>query len=286
MKTEHNLEKKERKVSNKKIETVKKLVELIHKNNTLIVASIKNLPSKQFQDIRKKLRSQAEVMVVKKRVMLKAIEEAKTAGIENLKKHIQEDSAVLFSKFDAFEVAGILAENKNPIGARPGQVTEQDVEIEEGPTDLVPGPAISELGALGIKISVEDGKISIREKKVIVKAGDKISEAAASVMSKLDIKPFEIGLEPLVVYDKKAGKVYLDVKIDRKKALIEIKTAGAKAVAFAQKIAYYCRETIGFLLRKANADSRAVEKLKPKEEKSRETENQSKPENKSQEDKI
>ena len=259
--------KKETKVSKKKIETVKKLVGLIQKNNTLIVASIKNLPSKQFQDIRKKLRNKAEIMVVKKRIMLKAIEESKTENIENLKKYIQEDSAILFSELDAFEIAGILAENKNPIGAKPGQTAEEEIIIEEGPTDLIPGPVISELGSLGIKIAVENGKIAIKERKVIAKSGEKIKEAAAVLMSKLDIKPFEIGLEPLAIYDSKTGKIYTDVKIDRKKTITEIKTSGAKAIAFAQKITYYCKETIGFLLRKANAQAGGLGKLQPKEEK-------------------
>src|SRR3989338_7810885 len=109
--------KQTRKISNKKIETARKTAELIKNNNTIIIASVKNLPSKQFQDIRKKLKGKAEVKVVKKNIMLKAIE---TSGrdLEKLKAYVFEDSAVLFSKEDAFELAGILAENKNPIGDR------------------------------------------------------------------------------------------------------------------------------------------------------------------------
>ncbi len=256
----------EKKVSEKKIETVKNLVELLKENDTIIIASIKNLPSKQFQTIRKSLKGKAEVKVVKKRLIWRALESIDKKNIEKLKDYIQEDSAILFSKEEAFELAAFLVENKNPIAAKPGQIANEDIAIEEGPTDLTPGPAISELGNLGIKIAVEDGKIAVKERKVIVKKGEKVSEAAASIMLKLDIKPFKIGLEPIAIYDAKTGKIYTDIKIDKEKAIEDLKNASIKALGFAQKIIYYCKETIGYLLGKANADASALEKLQSKEE--------------------
>lgn len=252
------------KVSKKKLETVKKLVELIKENDTIMIASIKNLPSRQFQDIRKKLRGKAETRVIKKRIMIKAIESS-DKKVEGLKKYVQEDSAILFSKEDAFNLAGILADNKNPIGAKPGQEAPEDIEVQEGPTDMIPGPAISELGNLGIKIAVEEGKIAIKEKKVIVKKGEKISDSAASIMGKLEIRPFKVGLEPIAIYEGKTGKIYTDVKIDKEKAVGDLKIAAAKSLGFAQKIVYYCKETIGYLLGKANSHVKALSQLQPQE---------------------
>ncbi len=251
-------------VSKAKLETVKSLVESIKNNSTIIIASIKNLPSKQFQEIRKKLRKEAEIKVAKKRVVWKAFETAENS-LEKLKDYVQEDSALLFSKLDSFELAGLLVENKNPIKAKPGQIALEDIEIEAGVTDLLPGPAISELGALGIKVGVENGKIAVKEKKIIVKAGEKISGNAASIMAKLDMKPFTIGLEPIALYDLKNEKIYTDVKIDKEKTIQEIRVSAAKATGFAQKIVYYCKETISFLLAKANAEANSLEKLKPAE---------------------
>ena len=277
--TEENAEKKpETKVSKKKLETVKKIIQNIKENDTVMLASIKNLPSRQFQSIRKELREKAEIMVVKKRVLIIALEDSGDEPIKKLKEHVCEDSAILFSKEDAFELAGLLADKKSPIKAKAGQETTEDIEVEAGVTDLIPGPAISELGNLGIKIAVEDGKIAIKEKKVIVKVGEVISGEAASIMAKLDIIPFEIGLEPIAIYDKKEGKIYLDVKINKKEALEELKTSKIKALGLAQKIVYYCKETIGYLLAKANADQDALEKLQPAEEKVEEKKEESKEE--------
>jgi len=252
-------------VSKKKLENVKKLIELIESNSTMIVASIKNLPSRQFQNIRKNLRGKARVVVVKKRIMIRAIDGSGNKNLQKLKEHICEDSSILFSKEDAFELAGILAENKNPVRAKPGQKAIEDISIEAGQTEIPPGPAISEFSNLGIPISVEDGKIAIRQGKVIVKAGEEISEAAASIMSKLDIMPFKIGLEPIAICDIKNGKIYLNVKIDREGTLMELKMAAAKSLGFAQKIAYYCKETIGYLLAKANMNGKAIDSKAAKE---------------------
>jgi large subunit ribosomal protein L10 len=276
----------ETKVSKKKIETVKKIVELMNSNDTLIIASIKNLPSRQFQDIRKRLRGKAEVKVIKKRIMLKAIETSENKKLEELKKYVQEDSAILFSSQDTFDLVGFLAENKNPIKAKVGQVAIEDIEVEEGPTDLIPGPAISEFGNLGIKIAVEEGKIAIKEKKVIAKKDEKISGSAASIMSKLDIKPFKIGLEPLAIYDDKTGKIYTDVKIDKEKAVEDLKISSVKALGLAQKIIYYCKETIGFLLAKANSEKKSLNKLQPeKKVEEKKEEGKEKVEEKSEEQK-
>jgi len=96
-----------------------------------------------------------------------------------------------------------LEESKSPAKAKPGQEAPEDIEIPEGPTDLIPGPAISELGALGIQIQIEKGKIHIKEAKVIAKQGAKISQGAADLMGKLDIKPFSVGFIPLCSFDTK-----------------------------------------------------------------------------------
>ena len=47
-------------------------------------------------------------------------------------------------------------------------------------------------------------------------------------------------------------------------------SAAGKALGFAQKIAYYAKETIGYLLAKANANNQALSKLAPKEEEKKE----------------
>jgi large subunit ribosomal protein L10 len=248
-------------VSKEKIEAVKKLAEKIKGAKTIMLVSIKSLPSSQLQKIKKDIREKANIQVAKKSTILRAIDESKIEEIQKLKEIVKEDSALLISNDDAFQLAGLLTESRNPIAAKEGQVAEEDIIVEEGPTDLVPGPVISELGALGLQIMVEDGKISIRKTKAAVKKGDKVTSNAASILQKLGIKPFMIGITPLAFYDSNSKKIFVDVKIDKKKALEELLVGNSKALGFALAIAYPSKETIGMLLAKANSHMNALNKL-------------------------
>ena len=168
---------------------------------------------------------------------------------------------MLFSDIDSFVLAAELISKKTLTKAKTGQEATEDIEISAGPTDLVPGPAISELGALGIQIQIDKGKINIKEPKVIVKKGEKISQATADVMNKLDIKPFSIGFMPVVAFDTKEGKIYIDINVDKEGIVKELKNLFSKALAFAVEIAYASPETIGFLIQKAGRQEKALEKF-------------------------
>ena len=206
--------------------------------------------------------------MTKKNILKRALDETKEDSIVKLKDFVKDNCAVIFSQSEAFDLAAVLSENKNPIGAKSGQEALEDIEVEEGVTELIPGPAISELGALGIKVSVENGKIAIKQTKVIVKKGQKITSGAAMVMQKLDIKPFLIGIDPLAIYDSESKKIYTNVKIDREKTLLELKTGKVKSLGFAQSIIFYCKETVGYFLAKAEIGAKKIGTLSPNEQKS------------------
>lgn len=253
-------------IPEKKTRAVSELMNLIKTSKSIVIVSIKNLPTSQFQLIKKKLRDKAKIKVVKKSISLRAIEESQVSKLKDFKKYIQEDIALIFSNEDAFEVSAILSKNKSKTRARVGQEVDDEVIIEPGPTELVPGPIISELTALGLKFMIEDGKISIREKKTILKKGEKVTEQAASIMGKLDMKPVSVGLEPLAAYDCQEHKIFENIKIEPEKIIVELKTAAGRALAFAVKIAYPVKETIGFLLGKSKSHEQALSKLIKSEE--------------------
>ncbi len=248
-------------VSEEKKKLVSELAKLAKEHKTILVASIKDVPAADFQEIVKKLRGKAVVKVPKKSIIFRAFDASGEESIKKIKEQVKESTAILFSDMDSYELAGELLNSKNPAKAKAGQEAPEDIEIPEGPTELVPGPAISELGALGIQIKIDKGKINIKQAKVIVKKGGKISSAAADLMSKLNIKPFSVGFTPLASFDKEEGKLYVDLKIDREGTLEELKMAFGKALPFAVEIGYSSKETIKFLLGKAGMHGKAFEKF-------------------------
>lgn len=251
--------KKSTHVSEKKKKIVRELSDLIKNKRTVLIASIKDIPGSQFQEIVKKLRGKAIVKVPKKNLIFRAIDDSGQEAEKKLKEQIKESVAILFSDLDSFDLAAELINNKSPTRAKSGQEAPTDIEIPAGPTDLVPGPAISELGALGIQIQIEKGKITIKAPKIIAKEGEKISTGAAELMNKLNIRPFSVGFIPLSSFDTKEGKLYLEIKIDREEALNELKIAFGKALPFAVEIGYPTKDTISFLIGKAHIHGKAIE---------------------------
>lgn len=248
-------------VSEKKKTLVSELADLMKKKRTVLIASIKNIPSSQYQEISKKLRGKAIVKVPKKSITFRALDNLGISEIKKLKTQIKDSTAILFSDIEAFELAAELVDKKSPAKAKPGQEAPSDIEIPEGPTDLVPGPAISELGALGIKIQIEKGKIMIKEPKVIVKKGEKISQAAAEMMNKLGIKPFSIGLVPIAAFDNTEKKVYVDINVDKEGIVKDLRESFSKALGFAVNISYTSPDTIIFLIQKAARQEMSLEKF-------------------------
>jgi len=248
-------------VSEKKKKAVLDLSKLLKEKKTFLIASIKNIPGSQFQEIVKRLRGKAVVKVPKKNLILKALNSSKDEEIKKISEKIGENFALLFSDIDCFELAIDLIRKKSPSKAKVGQIAPEDIEIPAGPTDLVPGPAISELGALGIQIQIEGGKITIKSPKIIAKKGTKITQSAADMMSKLDIKPFSIGFIPVAAFDNELKMFYPEININPDKTLEDLKEAYGRALPFAVQIAYSTPETITFLIGKAGRQEIAIGNL-------------------------
>ena len=271
-------------IPEKKLKTVKELVDLFKNKKTILIASVKNLPASQFQEIKKKLRNKAIIKVPKKNLFFRAIDYLKDESLMKLKDYFKDSVALLFSDLDSFELSAELLKIKSPAKAKPGQKAPKDIEIEAGPTDLPPGPAISELGAVGLDVQIEKGKITIRKSKVIAKEGEPISQAVVDIMNKLDIRPFSIGFIPLTAFDNETKKLYLEIKIDPEELRENLKNYYGKSLAFAVEIGYIDSETLPFLLSKAVSHERVILALiKSEPEKIEEKKEDQTPETKSQE---
>ncbi len=255
-----------REVPEYKIKLVQEISDKIKKSRTFLIASTKGLPSSQFHEIKKNLRGKADIRVAKKSIVLRAIDAVGKSSLDKIKENIGADIALFFSDLEPFALSGMLADNQSATKARAGDIAPEDINVEPGPTSLVPGPAISELSGVGLRVAVEGGKLAIKLPHTIVRAGEAIKENVAGVMAKLDIKPMKVGFEPVAAYDKEDDKVYVGIRIDKKKAYEDLRDAIGRALGFAVSRVYVCTDSLKFILAKAASHEAAIAKLLNKTE--------------------
>jgi large subunit ribosomal protein L10 len=244
-----------------KIKLVSEIAHKIKEHRTVLIASTKGLPSSQFHEIKKNLRGKADVKVAKKSIVLRAIKSVEKGALQNLKDYVGANVALFFSQLDPFELSGLLADNQSATKAKAGDIAPEDIRVEPGPTDLIPGPAISELSGVGLKVAVESGKLAIKQPATIVKQGETIKENVASVMGKLGIAPMKVGFEPIAAFDAKEDKVYSGIRIDKKGTLDNLRESIAKALGFAVNVKYIVKETLSFFLAKAQTEEGTLQAL-------------------------
>jgi len=248
-------------VSEEKKQIVKNLTNLIKNNRTLMIVSSKGLPGRQFNEIKKKMRGLAELRVAKKSAILKAIESVEKGSVQNLKQNISADYVLIFSDTEPFELASMLVEFQSSRRAKAGDIAPNDIEVEPGPTDLIAGPAISELGGVGLKVKVTNGKLEIIKGVVVVKGGEVIKANVASVLSKLNVSPMRVGFIPIIAYDSKEDKTFSNLIIDKAGTLEQVRELLRKALGFAINIKYPTQKTIRYFINKASREEKAMEKL-------------------------
>ena len=244
-------------------ETKKKEVELVKsllsKYKTIGILDLTNLPSPQLQDARKKL--DVEIRVTKKRLLKIALNEI-DKGVEKLDAClVNVIPALILTNNPSFKLAKDLRKGKSFVAAKAGQIAPNDLVVKAGPTSLPPGPIIGELGSVGIRASVEQGKVTVKEDTVIVKAGGVISGKVADVLTKLGIKPMELGLNLVATFEN--GNLFKrDVlSLDEKYYLDTLRLAASEALNLSVNIGYVTEDNIELFFRKAEREAKALENI-------------------------
>jgi large subunit ribosomal protein L10 len=181
--------------------------------------------------------------------------EKERENISGLDSHFQGMPALLLTKENPFKIASILKKSRTPANAKAGQIAPRDIVIPAGPTPFAPGPIISELGGIGIKTGVEGGKVAVKADSTVAKKGDEISQKVADVLSRLDIKPMELGLTMTAAYED--GIIYTRdiLEVDESVYEEQLKSAAFEAFAVALHHGVMNETTIMPQLQKAARDA-------------------------------
>ncbi|MBT4604637.1 50S ribosomal protein L10 [archaeon] len=248
--------------SEAKLSLVKSLIKDMKEFPVVAVVDIESLPAQQFQKMRATLRKKdVKIVVARKKLLTLALKEAKKPQMDQLEAKYKRMPALLFAKSNPFALYATIQKNKSDAPAKAGNIAPKDIVIKEGPTNFVPGPIISELAAVGIKTKVDSGKLAIVQDAVVAKEGDEISAALASMLKRLDVKPMEIGLNLVAVWED--GFVF-DAKtlaIDEDEFRATIVQAAQWATNLSVEVVYPTKDNANLLIQKAfrNAKAAAIE---------------------------
>ena len=246
-------------VNPKKKILVHKLVADIRKSPVVGIVNMENLPAAQLQVMRSTLKKQqVSIIMARKRLLHRALEESKKENIAHLIEKTKGMPAVLLTSSNPFSLYATIQKNKSEAPAKPGQHAPRDITVKAGPTTFAPGPIISELAAVGIKTKVDQGKLAILQDTIIVKEGAVISQKVAETLKRLDIKPMEIGLDLVAVWENGVVFAAKQLHIDEAEYAQNITQAAQWAMNLALEIAYPAADTIGLLLQTALREARAL----------------------------
>jgi large subunit ribosomal protein L10 len=252
----------EHKIASWKVDEVNSLKELLKSGNVIALIDMMEVPSVQLQEIRDTIRDSMTLKMSRNTLMKRAIEEvAEETGNPSFTKLIdcmEKGAALIATEMNPFKLYKTLNESKSPAPIKAGATAPCDIEIKAGSTGMPPGPFLSELKAVGLPAAIEKGKIGIKEDTIVAKEGDVVSAKLAVVLSKLDIKPMEVGLNVLGVYED--GIVYDPeiLKIDEDEVLAKLQSAYTGAFNLSVNAVIPTSATIETIVQKAFSNAKAV----------------------------
>lgn len=233
---------------------VEDLKSLIESYSVVGILDMHKIPTKQAQKMRERLRNVATFKMARKSLLKRALETTKPMLVEKL----SGEPALILSKENPFKLYKILKENRVAAAAKVNDIATKDIIIPKGPTPIPPGPAISGLQKIGLKTTVQQGKIAILQDKVAAKAGEPINADIVNVLNLLKMEPMEIGLELIaaiegdIVYDKSI------LDIETEDYVNDILLAAQQAISLSLNTGYLIPETATMAVQKAYLEAKTL----------------------------
>jgi large subunit ribosomal protein L10 len=225
------------------------------------LVGIRGVPAAALQSMRRELRGRGHPIQVAPNNAIRHGLEAAVAERPSLKpllEHLDDQTALMSAVGNPFSLFQELDRTRSPTPARGGEVAPKDVFVPAGTTSFKPGPIVGELQHAGFPAAIEKGKVVLKKDTTIVKAGDTISREVATMLTRLEILPLEVGLDLRAVVD---GDTFyppsvLRVDLDARRA--DFTKGHQLALGLAMEIAYPTKATIPLLLGKGHRQALSV----------------------------
>jgi len=200
----------------KKIDYFEKMQRCLNTYNKVFVVQVDNVGSQQLQVTRKQMRGCAEILMGKNTLMRKVFDQFLTDNpnhpYQALVPLIKGNVGFVFTNDALPKIRDMILANKVPAPARPGSIAPTSVVIPAGPTGCDPGQT-NFFQVLQVPTKIVKGQIEITTPMNLIKEGTKVGASEATLLTKLNIKPFSYGLIIDMVYDSGAtfGVDILDI---------------------------------------------------------------------------
>lgn len=222
------------------------------------IASLQKVRASQLQELKKSMKGQVYLRVLKNTLIKIALEELNQEELKKLEEYLEGSNVFLFTDLNPFKLAIMLEKGKVKTTAKAGDIAADDVVIPSSNTGQPPGPVISQLNAVGLPTRIENGSVWISKDTLVVRKGEVINDRLAGVLSKLGIKAVELGISMRAVYDNGLMISGDQLKIDVAATKCIVETSNQEAFALALEIAYTTQDTIKPLLQRAHQKAVAL----------------------------
>ena len=197
------------------------------------VVQLNGIPDRLFQSSRNTLKPDSRFIVGKRTLLVRILESKEDT--KGLTKELTGTSAIVLSKEDPFDLYRKFKGNTLKLGAKPKQVSPEDIVVQPGETSIAPGQAVTELKQAGIDVQIQKGKVVIAKEKVLVKKGAVISPAVAKALKTLEIQPFSAVIEPKVLLSGKLMFTSAILAIDSAQTTTDISRAFGQAMTLSME---------------------------------------------------
>jgi large subunit ribosomal protein L10 len=240
---------------------VERLSESILARPMTALVGVRGVPASALQTMRRDLRARNQPIVVATNSAIRhALERAvkERPSLAPLLDQVEDQTAVLAAEGNPFALFQQFLKTRSPTPARGGEIAPADIVVPAGTTSFKPGPIVGELQHAGFPAAIEKGKVVLKKDTTIVKAGGVISREVATMLTRLDIFPLEVGLSlrAVVEGDTFYPPAVLAVDLDAQRA--ELARGARRALGLALAIGYATPLTVPLLLTKAHRSALAV----------------------------
>lgn len=244
-----------------KIERVRTLARDVLAKPVTALVGVRGVPASALQSMRRELRARGHPIVVATNSALRHALETAAAerpSLRPLLDRVQDQTALLAADGNPFAIYDEFSRTRSPTPARGGEVAPKDIVVPAGTTSFKPGPIVGELQHAGFPAAIEKGKVVLKKDTTIVRAGQTISREVAGLLTRLEIRPLEVGLAVRGIVDGTTFYPPELLAIDLESQRQEIVRGAHRALGLAVELAIPTRETLPRLVTRAHRRALSV----------------------------